>query len=478
MISQLVNTDIKVRLIQSFEELNKAFIATPQISLEHRLKRLSALENHLQKNSEKIAAAVQKDFNKPGFESDTSELLTTLVELRKAKKELRSWTRPKKVATPTELSGTSHYIRYEPKGVVLIISPWNYPVNLSLIPLIAAWSAGNRIILKPSEYTTYTSQLLNELICEIFSSDEIQVIQGDGAVADQLCRLPFNHLFFTGSATTAKKIMQAAVENLTPLTLELGGKSPVIIDSNVDLKNIIPDIAYAKTLNAGQSCISPDFILLPKQMKDAFVMEWNQCIEKMYGTDPANNPDYCGLIHAKHYQRILKMIYESVDAGAQLTESIQHNEKTGKIKPVLLLNTQWNHASMQEEIFGPVLPVICYQTIEEVISQLNANPRPLALYLFSKNQQWSNTMLNKLRSGGVTINNCLLNFCNFNLPFGGDHHSGSGFNHGRYGFETFSHQRAVSVQGKLLNPLRFFYPPFTKTKIRIKNIALKILGKI
>ncbi len=470
--------DIKSQIFDVFQKLNKAFLDSPVMSLEQRLIGLNKLEQNLLKFGDKIAEALKSDFNKSRFESDTSDILTCLVELRKAKRELHKWMKPKPVATPTELFGTSSYIRYEPKGVVLIISPWNYPVNLTLVPLIAAWSAGNKIIVKPSELAHHTSLIIEELIRLTFSEKEVAVFIGGSEVANELIQLTFNHIFFTGSAQNAKKIIKASAENLTPLTLELGGKSPVIIDEDVNLKSIVDDIVYAKCLNAGQTCIAPDFVLLPDTLKDNFVIEWNASIEKMYGSDMLSNSDYCGIVNEKHYLRLMNLIQDSLDQGAIMHEPINGDPLLRKLKPVLLLNSNWDHASMQDEIFGPVLPIITYNNIQEGLHQLQKMNRPLTLYLFSTNKSWINNILDRVRSGGVTINNCLLNYCNFNLPFGGDQHSGHGVNHGRYGFETFSHQRAVSVQGRFLNPLRFFYPPFTKQKIRLKNIALKILGKI
>jgi aldehyde dehydrogenase (NAD+) len=470
--------EIKEQIFKQFENLRSAFRQTPVISIQERLQRLAKLEENLIRFKSKIAFALHEDFNKPEFESDTSEILTCLVELRKAKKELHHWVKPKKVATPTELTGTRHYIRYEPKGVVLIISPWNYPVNLSLIPLIAAWSAGNRIILKPSEFSRQTSRVIEELIQQTFSGDEVVVINGNAEVAEELVHLPFNHIFFTGSANTAIKISKIAADHLTPLTLELGGKTPVIIDAGVDLNAVVKDIAYAKCLNAGQTCVSPDFILIPEHMKQDFISEWNSAIQSFYGNDLISNADYSGLIHERHYLRLLNIIQESLDQGAVLTEPIQRDPLLRKIKPVLLLNSDWDHASMQEENFGPVLPIISYENIQDALLPLQSMKRPLTLYIFSKNKKWIQNILDSIRSGGVSINNCLLNYCNFNLPFGGDHHSGHGFNHGKSGFETFSHQRAVSVQGRFFNPLRFFYPPFTKNKVNLKNLALKLLGKI
>ncbi|MBK6861676.1 MAG: aldehyde dehydrogenase family protein [Saprospiraceae bacterium] len=447
-------------------------------SYEFRIAGLKKLEQNLLLFKDRISNAVRLDLNKSGFESDTSELLTCLLELRKAKRNLKNWMRTKSIQTPTELIGSSHFIRHEPKGVVLILAPWNYPINLSIIPLIAAWAAGNKIIIKPSELAPNSAKCVKELIEASFAPADVRVVCGNHETAEALVQLPFNHIFFTGSQKTAKKILKAASENLTSVTLELGGKNPLILDDTVSLKKCMPDIVYGKCINAGQTCIAPDFILLPNKMLAEFVSEWNTALRNMFGENLIENPDYCGILNDAHYNRLLKIVNESLDQGAQLIEPIQLNAADRKIKPILLLNTSWNHVSMQSELFGPVLPLIAYDSLEAESYNIQKMDRPLTLYIFSNDTQHQNFILDTIRSGGVTINNCLLNYCNFNLPFGGTHQSGHGSNHGYYGFETFSHKRGISKQGKLINALRFFYPPFTKSKIVLKTCLIKLIGKI
>ncbi len=461
-----------------FNQLLDAFHRDPYPDLKYRLEGLDRLEKNLLNFRSQIASAIQLDFNKSSFESDTSEFLTCLLELRIARKQLNHWLKYIPVKTPTELIGSSHVIRYEPKGVVLIMSPWNYPVNLVFIPLIAAWAAGNKIILKPSEFVPNTNRVLKSLIHETFSPEEVQFIEGDSNTAHELLQLPFNHIFFTGSQKTARKILQAASQHLSSVTLELGGKNPLILDKSVSLKDYMPDIVYGKCINAGQTCISPDYILLPVERVDSFIQEWKACVEKMYGEDPTQNPDYCGIIHDKHFERLQEIIQGSLDQGAQLTEPLQFNRLNRKLKPVLLKHSDLHHESMQEELFGPILPLIGYSNLEEVLSILQKKERPLTLYIFSHDKKIQTKIMNTIKSGGVTINNCLLNYCNFNLPFGGDQHSGQGANHGFHGFETFSHKRSISTQGDWLNTLRLFYPPFTGFKNRINIWLLKLIGRI
>lgn len=478
-VPELIDTSVDLNSMHSiFKQMEASFQLAPIPSYEFRMAGLNKLEQNLLRYQDRIAKAMQLDFNKSDFESHTSELLTCLLELRIAKRELKKWMRPKSVQTPTELIGSSHYISYEPKGVVLILAPWNYPINISIIPLIAAWAAGNKIILKPSEFAPNAASVIQQLIQESFAPTDVSVILGDSKIAEALVQLPFNHIFFTGSQNTAKKILKAAAENLTSVTLELGGKNPLILDNTISLKKIMPDIVYGKCINAGQTCVSPDYVLLPKNLVTEFVSQWNETLQNMFGEKIIFNSDYCGIVNEAHYQRILKIVNESLDQGAQLTDPIQLNAADRKIKPILLLNTNWDHASMQSELFGPVLPLIAYDSLENELHNIQKIDRPLSLYIFSNDTQHQNFILNTIRSGGVTINNCLLNYCNFNLPFGGNHQSGHGSNHGFYGFETFSHKRGISKQGKLINSLRFFYPPFTKSKIILKTYLLKLIGKI
>lgn len=478
-VPELTEPLIDLKSVHSiFKQMEADFLQSPIPSYEFRIAGLNKLEQNLLRYKDQISEAMRLDFNKSGFESDTSELLTCLLELRIAKRHLKKWMRPKSVQTPTELFGSSHHIHFEPKGVVLILAPWNYPINISIIPLIAAWTAGNKIILKPSEFAPNAAKLIQQLIQDSFAPSDVCVILGNYQTSEALVQLPFNHIFFTGSQITAKKILKAAAENLTSVTLELGGKNPLILDNTLALRKIMPDIVYGKCINAGQTCISPDYVLLPKELVAEFISEWNRALQKMFGDKIVFNPDYCGIVNETHYQRILNIVNESLDQGAQLAEPIQLNSGDLKIKPILLINSSWDHVSMQSELFGPVLPLIAYDSLETELRKIQKIDRPLSLYIFSNDTQNQNFILNTIRSGGATINNCLLNYCNFNLPFGGNHQSGHGSNHGYYGFETFSHKRAVSKQGKLINSLRFFYPPFTKSKNILKTCLLKLIGKI
>ncbi|HEX5624535.1 MAG TPA: aldehyde dehydrogenase family protein [Saprospiraceae bacterium] len=461
-----------------FERLLQSYLKDPVPALKYRLDGLKRLENGILRNKERITRAVQLDLNKSPFETETSEILTTLIELRTARKNLRFWMQDRNVATPTELIGTSHWITYEPKGVVLILSPWNYPVHLSLCPLVAAWAAGNKIVLKPSELSPHTSAVLSELIRECFSDDEVSTLTGDSQLSETLVGMPFHHIFFTGSKVTARKILKRAAERLTPVTLELGGKNPLILDETVHLAAVMKDLVYSKCINAGQTCISPDFVLLPASMMNEFARIWELNLEKLYGGDICNNEDYSGIIDDAHLQRLLDLIRKSEAQGARLSSPVQVRHDNRKMRPLLLLDSDWHHESMSDEIFGPVLPLVAYDSLDEALSRLNQRHRSLGLHIFSNHRPTVGKIILKLRSGGVCINQCFLNYCNFKLPFGGNHQSGHGAYHGVFGFEEFSHRRSISRQGRLFHPLRLFYPPFDKVKSSIKQITYKLLGRI
>lgn len=461
-----------------FNRLLAAYRRDPYPSYAYRLEGLKRLERNILLNQSQFVEALTKDFKKPAFETMGSEFLTVLVELRKAKKQLRKWMATIPVDTPTELFGTSSFMRCEPKGVVLILAPWNYPVNLTLIPLIAAWAAGNKIVVKPSEFSPHTSACIKKLVATCFSDDEVVVMEGERDVAEQLIALPFDHIFFTGSQEKASKLIQMTADRLIPVTLELGGKSPVIFEKGVDLNRHMQDVVFAKCLNAGQTCIGPDFVLIHKTQVETFRSLWHENLKKLYGENILENPEYCGIIHRKHFDRLVNMIKDSCMQGAQLDGELVCDEIQLKIKPILLLRSDWHHASMKEEIFGPVLPVIAYEDSDDWIASLHVMKVPLTLYLFSQRKQWLNEISHKVRSGGVSMNNCLLNYCNFNLPFGGLKESGIGFNHGKFGFEAFSHRRSFSVQRQSINTLRLFHPPYNPKKYRLMEWMIKMIGKI
>ncbi|MBP8725538.1 MAG: aldehyde dehydrogenase family protein [Saprospiraceae bacterium] len=461
-----------------FDRLDRARWREPYPSLARRLQRLQQLESSLLSHRKAMESALWEDFHKPPFETSASELLPCLVELRRTRRRLGRWMKSRRVPTPWELSGTQHFVHPEPKGVVLILSPWNYPINLCITPLVAAWAAGNRVVIKPSEFTPATSAVIAKAIREAFGEDEVAVVQGDSDAARNLLQLPFDHVFFTGSIGKAIQLMETLANRLTPVTLELGGKSPVIIAPGANIGQAVRNIAYAKCLNAGQTCIAPDFVLLHEGQLESFCAAWKAALHGMYGSNPMDHPDYCGIVNAQHFERLQNLLRESVRQGAKTDIEPSSDPVSRKFSPCLLLHSDWQHASMKEEIFGPVLPVITYRNAEDLPAQLRALPVPLSLYIFDEDQKTAKHLAAQLRSGGVSINNCLLHYCNFDLPFGGRKESGMGVYHGIHGFETFSHLRSVSVQGKWINLLRLFHPPYAPWKKAWMERIIQFIGKI
>lgn len=472
----MVDNEKNVNAIWAFEHLRTSYYGNPFPSVSNRIEGLKRLRKSLLAHREQIQNALFQDFRKPPFESDASELLVCLMEIQSMIKHLNRWSEKQAVSSNITLIGTRSYTILEPKGVVLIFSPWNFPINLSFVPLISAFAAGNKIILKPSELTSHTSKLIEKIVKQAFTDDEIIVLNGGVELAEDLIKLPFDHIFFTGSGKNGKRVMQMAAQNLTPVTLELGGKSPVVIDQKVNLKQVVERVAHAKIINAGQVCISPDYIIIHKDLVDEFIILWKQQLFNWFGDHMVAHQDYCGIIDSKHYHQLLDLVNQSLDEGAELVEPIELDSRTLKIKPILLRNVNWNAPVMQVELFGPVLPIITYSNIEELLPKMMILDRPLCLYVFSKRESFIKQVMNVCRSGGVSINNCLINFCNLDLPFGGNHQSGMGYSHGKYGLETFSHVRSVSKQVFFFSSLKLFYPNYSKLKQKIKNLTINLFS--
>lgn len=408
------------------------------------------------------------DFNKPVFEVDASEILIILRELDTAIKNVQYWTSDQKVSSDILLPWTCSKIKKEAKGQVLILAPWNYPFNLSLVPLIAAWSAGNRIILKPSEFAPNSAVIIDNIIRNCFTAEEVDCFLGGADLGAFLTQMGFDHIFFTGSKHIGAKVMASAAHQLSSVTLELGGKNPFILDDSVNLEDSVEKIMHSKYLNAGQTCIACDYLILPKKMEQEFLKLWNIQLLKWFPEQISHCQDYCSMINRKHFDRILNMVNRCQEQGAELISDLDYDETTLRIKPILLKNSEFHHASMEEEIFGPVLPVITYQdSIEEVLPAIKRIDRPLVLYVFSNRKSFIKYITDHLKSGGMSVNNSLLNYCEPNLPFGGSRHSGYGYTLGYFGFRTFVHERAVAYQRTGFNVLSFFYPPYNSWKKKL-----------
>jgi coniferyl-aldehyde dehydrogenase len=385
-----------------------------------------------------------------------------LSAVRQARRRVGRWMRPRRVPTPVQMLPARSQVIPQPLGVVGVISPWNYPFQLAMLPAAEALAAGNRVMLKPSELTPAFSDLLRGIVAESFSPEEFVVIPGDVAVGRAFSTLPFDHLFFTGSTAIGRQIALAAAQNLTPVTLELGGKSPAIIDADCDIGLVAPRIAYGKLLNAGQTCVAPDYMLVPRGRLDEFVAAFKAAVSAMYPT-VATNPDYTSIVSDRHFQRLARLVDDAVARGATAARIAPPGEVPAtpgrRMAPTVLTGVTDDMAVMQEEIFGPVLPVLPYDTLDEAIAYVNRHPRPLALYWFGDDRARRDAVLARTISGGVTINDACWHVAQDNLPFGGVGASGSGAYHGEHGFRTFSKEKPVLHQARL-NGFGQFRPPY------------------
>jgi coniferyl-aldehyde dehydrogenase len=460
----------------TFAAQRTAFQRANAPSLRERRATLKKLGAAIRQNTGPLAAAISADFgNRSRYETEIGEIVPVLSAIRHARRHLRGWMRPKRVTVPLELWPGRARILYQPLGVVGIISPWNYPFQLAVAPLVAALSAGNRVMLKPSELAPRTSDFLAGFLGGLFPTDQVATVLGGPETGRAFARLPFDHLFYTGSTAVGRLVMQAAAENLTPVTLELGGKSPCILAEDAALPSAVESIVYGKFLNAGQTCIAPDYVLLPERSLDEFIKLAGDTIAKFYPA-LASNPDYSAIIAERHYHRLAQYVAEAKASGARVVEINPGREtlpaETRKLPPTLVIVPSDNLAIMREEIFGPLLPVKTYRGLEDAIAYVNGRPRPLALYYFGADRGKRDEVLRRTLSGGVCINTTLFHFAAENLPFGGVGASGIGAYHGEFGFQTFSHRRAVFLQSRI-NGAWLLYPPFG----RLTDLAMRILSR-
>ena len=447
-----------------FETQRLSFAKDPNPSSASRLARLEDLASLIRRNEHALASAISSDFgNRSAHETRLLEIFPALEAIAHARRHLHTWMRPKRRSTSLWfMPGTSRLVP-QPLGVAGIVVPWNYPVLLAVGPMVAALAAGNRVLVKMSETTPATGALFERLVAEAFPNGEAVVVNGGPEVAQAFCRLPFDHLLFTGSTPVGRQVMRAAGENLTPVTLELGGKSPAIVGRGFPLAEAAGRILFGKCLNAGQTCIAPDYALVPQESVDDFVEHASRTVRGLYPT-LASNPDYTAVVDKRHRDRLAGLVADAVRGGARAIPINPADEKlegTGRLAPTLLLGVTGDMAVMREEIFGPLLPVVGYASLEEAIAFVNDRPRPLALYFFERDRADIERVISNTVSGGVTINDVLLHVAQEDLPFGGVGASGIGRYHGREGFETFSHLKPVFHQSRL-NGLPLFRPPFGK----------------
>ncbi len=440
------------------------FLSNETKSLSFRKKQLTTLKTMLKENEKAIFDAVHKDLRKAPFETFGWEIGMIINEINYAIKNLQKWVKPKRVPTTLVNFPSENYILKEPYGTVLIISPWNYPVQLCLLPLAGALAAGNTAILKPSELTPNTSELLSKLINDYFSSDTVAVCIGGVEVSQALLDLKFDYIFFTGSTKVGKIIMQKAAERLIPVTLELGGKSPCIVDETADIAISAKRIAWGKFANAGQTCVTSDYILVHPSVKDKLLVELGSAINSLYGENPEASEDYPRIVNDTHFERLSAFL----DNGT-LVYGGKTNPETKYIAPTILDNVSWEDPVMQDEIFGPILPVLTYSDLDDAVAQIRNAPRPLACYIFTNSEHTERYILEHVSFGGGAINDTVAQFANHHLSFGGVGASGFGSYHGKASFDSFTHQKSIMKKNFLLDiPVR--YAPYDGKMKWLKTI--------
>jgi aldehyde dehydrogenase (NAD+) len=441
--------------------LRAAFDAGRTRPLDWRRAQLKAMRKMLTERESELQDALRADLGKPPLEAYGTDIGYTINEIDLALKHLRSWTRPRRVPTPLATKPATGRVVPEPLGVVLVIAPWNYPVQLALAPMIGAIAAGNAVVLKPSEVSAHTSNALAHLLPEYLDRDAIAVVEGGVEETKALLAEHFDHIFYTGNGKVGRVVMEAASRHLTPVTLELGGKSPAIVDDSADLEVAARRIAWGKFLNAGQTCIAPDYVLVARGKQDHFIELVRRSIFDFYGNEPKESPDYARVVDDKHFKRLTGLL----ESGEPVVGG-DHDEATRYLAPTVLRGVPPDSPVMEDEIFGPILPVLPVDSVDEAIAFVNERDKPLALYVFAKDKGVTDQVLERTSSGGVCINATLFHVAAPALPFGGVGESGMGSYHGKRSFETFSHLKAVMKKANKPDP-DLAYPPYTEKKDKL-----------
>jgi len=469
-----LNEQVKNQIDDVFARQQRYALELRKSDYKQRLAVLDRFEQAFRESEEKIYQSAADDFSKPQAEVDMSEIMAVLAELKHVRKNLKKWMKPVSVMPTASMIGTSSKIVKEPKGVTLVVSPWNYPFNLTFGPMIWSIAAGNTVIIKPSEMTPNMSAVIADIVERAFRPEEVSLFQGEADVASYLTALPFDHIFFTGSPAVGKYVMAAAAKNLTSVTLELGGKSPVIVDKSVNIKKAVQSIAWGKFSNNGQTCIAPDYLYVHESVKDQFVRELTACVEKQYGlgNNAKDNGDYCKVVNTSHYNRINRLLEDAKSQGGKLITGGQIDDAGRFIAPTLIEGMASDSAIMEEEIFGPLLPVITFSNIEEVIDVVNSKPKPLALYIYSTDKRNIDKVLRETSSGDTCVNQTMMHFLHHNLPFGGVNNSGIGKSGGVWGFNAFTHER--SVLNDKFSSASMLHPPYTPKVRKLIKMAIKM----
>lgn len=453
--------------IQDIVKKQREFFATGKTKeIAFRAVQLKKLGESIRKHEEDISLALKKDLNKAPFEAYGSEIGIVLDELRFAAKHFRSWSAPRRVKTSITNFLSSSKIYQEPYGVVLVISPWNYPFQLTMNPIIGAIAAGNCIVVKPSNYSPNTSKVIEVILSEVFDKDYIAVIQGGREANKSLLEQKFDYIFFTGSVAVGKTVMEAAAKYVTPVTLELGGKSPCIVDETANINLAAKRIAWGKLINAGQTCVAPDYLLVHHSVKEELLTKIKAYVLQFYGENPISNTEFPRIINEKHYNRLLSLL-----EGEHIVFGGEASSTTNQIAPTVLDQITWDSPIMTDEIFGPILPVIEYQNLDEEITRINNRPKPLALYYFTRSKENEKKVISNISYGGGCINDTVMHLASNHMPFGGVGESGMGGYHGNNSFNTFSHPKSVLKKSNKIDvPLR--YPPY-KNNLKLLKMILK-----
>ncbi|MDJ0708078.1 MAG: aldehyde dehydrogenase [Leptolyngbyaceae cyanobacterium MO_188.B28] len=432
--------------------------------IEFRIAQLQKLKQAIISHQDAIVEAAKADLGRPAFEAYFE--IAAISEINLVLKQLKSWMKPQRVGSSIEQFPASAWIQPEPLGVVLIIGPWNYPFQLMILPLVGAIAAGNCAVLKPSEHAPHTSAVVAKLIQSTFEPNYVAVVEGDAEVSRQLLAEKYDHIFFTGGTAIGRIVMAAAAQHLTPVTLELGGKSPCIVDADIHVEYAARRIVWGKFINAGQTCIAPDYLLVDRRIKEPLMAAIKQCLQEFYGEDPAQSPNYGRIVNPRHFTRLAAFL----DSG-EIVVGGHIDPDSRYFAPTVLDRVNWDSPVMQEEIFGPILPVLEYDSLDEAITLVNDRPKPLALYFFSRNREKQDQLLASTSSGGACINDTVMQAAVSGLPFGGVGESGMGGYHGKASFNTFSHFKSVLKKGFLLD-LKWRYAPYTKARLKqIKRIV-------
>lgn len=472
MTTQITTAPNRQEIKSLFEKQRAHQFVVARTTARGRIQKLQELKSAILERRQAIRDAVYADFKKPAAEADLTEIYAITTEIKHTARHLKKWMSRHSVGTPLPFLGSSSWVQYEPKGVCLIIAPWNFPLQLAIGPLVSAIAAGNTAIVKPSEHTPHTSAVVREIVEAVFKPEEVAVVEGAVETATELLKLPFNHIFFTGAPAIGKIVMRAAAEHLASVTLELGGKSPTIVDETADLKAAVRRIAWGKFLNSGQICIAPDYLFVHESRKAEFVRLMAAQLKALYGEDAAQSGAYNRMVNGKHFERVAGYLKDAEERGAVVEIGGRRDPETDFIEPTLVSSVPDDAALMQEEIFGPVLPIRTFRDLSEPLQVINEKEKPLALYIYSKDERNIKRIIQETRAGGTCINNNDVHFMQPNLPFGGSNNSGIGKSHGWYGFEAFSNARAIYRQ-HLPGALEVLMPPYTDFKQRLIDLTLK-----